>query len=87
MYKINTGIIKEIVDGKTIIFNPENSYLIELNETGLLIFNLIYKKKTLKQILVKLQKLFPKIPKHQLKIDLKNFIDALKKYKIIYETK
>jgi len=81
-YRINKGLISENLDGKTVIFDGEESLLYTLNETASYIFAKLKKGTEKEKILALLVKKYG-IDKKRAEKDINELISALKKKKII----
>lgn len=81
-YKINKGIIANVLDKRLTIFDGENSVLYTFNETATFIYNGIKKRLNDEQIVLKIEKKY-KISHKKAGDDFKEFIEILKKEKII----
>jgi len=81
-YQIKKGIIKDKIDGKTVIFDGEASVLVNFNDTASEIFEALKKGKNEKDIYLTLSKKY-QIPINKAKKDADKLILQLKKSKII----
>jgi len=81
-YQIKKGIIKDKIDGKTVIFDGEASVLVNFNDTASEIFEALKKGKSDKDIYLSLSKKY-QVPINKAKKDVDKLILQLKKSKII----
>lgn len=81
-YKINTGFITQKIDNTITIFSGDTSTLFTLNDTAVVIFEGIKLKWDIEKIADKLTAKY-EISKKKVVIDIEEFIDELKKRKII----
>lgn len=81
-YKINKGLISQILDRKLTIFDGEKSILYTFNDTASFIFNELKKNQKEETIVENLIKTF-KIDKKIAEKDFSNFIKDLIEKKII----
>ncbi len=81
-FKINKGFIAEKIEGKTIIYDEDKSFLYTFNETASYIFKKIKKGESQKQIVESLAKQY-QIKENKAKKDYKNLVAELLKNKII----
>jgi len=81
-YKINKGYISEQLDGKTVIFDSEESVLYTFNETASYIFKKIKSQTDENKIIELVIKRYQIEPK-KAKRDLRDLVVELKKKKII----
>jgi outer membrane protein assembly factor BamB len=81
-YQIDRNIIWKDVDGVVYILQPEQEEIHALNETGTLIWKLIDKGYTLKQVQKKFLVLY-KVTDQQAKNDIQAFIDRYVREKFL----
>lgn len=83
-YKIIEDIVIEKKNNKfAIVFNYKEGETYLVNKTGLYIFNLLFKKKSLKDILFFFKKKFPNIDSKLLENDIKIFLLFLYKKNLV----
>lgn len=85
-YKINKGIITQKFEGKTIIFDSDESVLYTFNETATFIFNKLKNGSVDKKIIEEIVKRYS-IKEGKAKQGLKALIADLKRKKIISSIK
>ncbi len=81
-YQARKGFITQKLQGKTVIFDGEESTLYTFNETATVIFKKIKLGWDEKKIITELVKKY-KIPEKRAKKDLKELLADLKKKKIV----
>ncbi|MCS7093528.1 MAG: PqqD family protein [Patescibacteria group bacterium] len=84
MIVFQKGLIIQKLDKKIIIFDSDNSTLFTLNETASLIFDKLKKKCPKEKIIDYLLKKY-QVRKERIERDIDEFIEELKKRKIIIE--
>lgn len=84
-YKIQKGLIVQKIDDKTVIFDAEESILYTLNETAAYIFQKLKRGFDKEKIIDQMTKRY-QVKKERLEKDFDEFIEKLKKKKIIKES-
>lgn len=82
IFKKNPSIVYSELDSEVCLFNPNRGLYLNLNSTGSIIWNLLEKYSTFKEICGELEKIFETNDTNYLE-ELRNFLEESQKLEII----
>ena len=82
MFRVSDRVVYREIDDKIVLINLDSGFYYSLNEVGCFIFNRILKSKEVGDILDEIESSF-EVSKGEAREDIEEFVESLKREKII----